>query len=202
MKKVLFYRNSLLICSGICLCLAVICGFRPWSVVSSLPTALAVLLIAASGLFAALGIRELAALFLPTRNRPWYARIGAIVFLLAMLTAINLFGWWAISFLPYGQGIAGAVPRAAMIQLALAAQLLWIAILDWPKRDSRPQEAQPAKIIPVFIIPKAFTSQIAQMSTNKPTMIRSGNPNPKRRRRKRRNNRSSRREQSGNSLVR
>ena len=200
MKKALFYRNSLLTCSGICLCLAVICGFRPWSVVSSLPTALAVLLVAASGLFAALGIRELAASLLPTRNRPWYARIGAIFFLLAMLAAINLFGWWAISFLPYGKGIAGAVPRAAMAQLALAAQLLWIAILDWPKRDSRPQEAPPAMIIPVFIIPKAFTSQTAQMPTNKLTMIRSGNPNSKRR--KRRNNRSSRRGKSGNRLVR
>ncbi len=202
MKKILFYRNSLLTCSGICLCLAVICGFRPWSVVSSLPTALAALLIAASGLFAALGIRELAALLLPTKDRAWYARTGAIFFLLAMLTAINLLGWWAISFLPYGEGITEAIPRAAMVQLALAAQLLCVAILDWPKRDVRPQEAPPARIIPVFIIPKAFTSQIAQMSTNKPTMIRSGTPDSKRRRRKRRNNRSSRRARSGNRLVR
>lgn len=202
MKKALFYRNSLLIGSGICLCLAVICGFRPWSSISSLPTALAVLLIATSGLFAALGIRELAASFLPIRSRPWYARIGAIFFLLAMLAAISVFGWWAISFLPYGEGIAGAIPRVAIVQLALAAQLLWITILDWPKRDSRPQEAPPAMIIPVFIIPKAFTSQTAQMPTNKPTMIRSGRPNSKRRRRKRRSNRSSTRGTNGNSLVR
>ena len=131
-------RNVLLLAAAVLYALAIGLGYRPWRALVSLEAAIGTLLIIAGSLFAAMGIRELAGLLLGIENKPWYAQPNAMLFLLAMLAAINVLWQLALHAAPQTEGLAleGTLPAA------LATQLAWVVILDWTRLPYRHQAVQ------------------------------------------------------------
>lgn len=83
-------------------------------------------------------VKELADQFLVSWESPWYVREGAWKYLIICLALLNG------ALLLIGQplmnawGLASAFPMIPRVLTALAVELVWIPILDWPKRPRRP----------------------------------------------------------------
>ena len=89
-----------------------------------------------AGFFGALGIRELGQQYLPGHAWPWYIRPGSWFFLPAALFCICLLGGIVYLAAVHITGQRPIEPRA-LGALFLAAQLLWTAVLDWPRGSRR-----------------------------------------------------------------
>lgn len=142
-------RNAMLAAAALSLCLGLLSGFHPWLALVSLGQAMVTFLVAGSGFFAALGIREFARLAFDLEDKPWYGQRGAVLYLMCMLAATNAacvaaFG----SFLRIGF-IASCCPLPGLLFSTVAAQLVFIALLDWPRSTSERDEREAARFSPV-----------------------------------------------------
>ena len=132
-------RNRLLQIAAISLGLAFITGPGTFFALGSLAGMVAAVLMAAGGYFAAKGIRELADLPLRSRYFPWYGRCGAIPFLIVMLTLVNGL------FLIFDSVVTEHFPAARLstqlsrLFVAIAMELFWIVLLDWPDQTTEPK---------------------------------------------------------------
>ena len=87
--------------------------------------------IVGAGFFGALGIREFAEQYLPGQTWPWYTRRGSWLFVPLALFCVTLLGGIAYLAAMHIVGQRPIEPRA-MGAIFLAAQLVWIVVLDWP----------------------------------------------------------------------
>ena len=132
-----FRRNALLFGSGIFLLIAFI--NKPWILLSFLtPRGLtSTALLAIAGLFAAICIHEIAQIFLRGPGEPWFARRGALVFLPVIILSINALFEMTDKFVHDIAGIGPFLTSKAVLYEFIGMELLWIVLLEWPRRVTR-----------------------------------------------------------------
>jgi len=90
-----------------------------------------------AGVFIALGLREFAEVCLPGRDRPWYCRPGALLFLLISLAVVNALALRLVKNVI-------SIPMVVQLFAMLAVELFGIAMLDPPAREPKQRDARPA----------------------------------------------------------
>jgi len=123
----IFRRNALLSAAVVLMLIAVATDPKILPSVLTIRGLVGTVLVAVAGLFAAIGIHDIAETFLRGPGEPWYARPGAMLFLPVVLMATN-----ALLIVFGGIGPL-SVPKARLYQFT-AAELLWIVLLEWPHR--------------------------------------------------------------------
>jgi len=123
-------RTALIACSAVCLAMALAVGFPLLTLARSPAGFFALMLTMGGGIFAAMGLREFAEVFLSEPCRPWYIRRGAIPFGIIMLVLTNAL------FVAVGTGLVHVLgPRAifwgpSQFLVCLASEFFCIAITD------------------------------------------------------------------------
>jgi len=105
---------------------------RPWRLLlvfsSKGLTSIVVLVIA--GLLVAVLVHELAQVCFRSRSGPWYTRRGATVFVLVLLIGVNLLLPVADHLVLKVGGVGPFLSSAATAYALIAAELIWIALLE------------------------------------------------------------------------
>ena len=128
-----FRRNCLLAAAAVAAVLSLMTGLRPWLALASPAMAAGLGLVILSGLLATVGFREIARMLFDLTDRPWYGRPRALPLLCFLLLVFNLTGVTVLNGMYQAKALPSGCPRAAVMFLALAAQLLCIAFFDWPR---------------------------------------------------------------------
>ena len=134
-KGGIFWRNILLACTAAFLMLAIVGESRPRAATAAFPWLLSMLVIALGGLFAALGIREFAGVIFRLENKPWYTQRGGIIFLLAMLIAVNFLVLTALAWSQLAQWLPGSISLPGHVYACMSAELFWVVVLGLAQGD-------------------------------------------------------------------
>jgi len=145
-QTLILSRNRLLIGAVVFLVLALAEGFLlaftanqrslPWFT-----------LILSSGLFMAIGIREIAPVCLTESIEPWYARRHTLPYLAIILPALETFAALLIGILLIVQGHLWVSPVGYWLAFS-ASTLPCIAILNWPRASTSPEAFRDSKAHP------------------------------------------------------
>jgi hypothetical protein len=159
-------RNYLLLTAAILVCIAIAQGYRPRENASSTSDVLVLLLIIGGGFFAAKGIREFAGLMFDLSNVPWYARVNAALFIMAMLTGINVILLGMARAFSDSPGFY-LVMEKHLIFLVSASTLIWIILLDWPECEEYTVSSLSQRIITLLLSGVRFFRRSFPFSHNK-----------------------------------
>ena len=125
-------RNSLLMLAGIFMIIAVMNKPSILLFFTSPRGLISTALTAFAGLLTAIGINNLAQIFLHGRGEPWYARRGALFFLLIILLAISALLCFIEALILGPLEMGHLILSKGTIYQFMAMGILWIVILEWP----------------------------------------------------------------------
>ena len=124
-------RNLILILAGIFLMIAIIHKPSLLLFFTSSRQFLAIILIAAAGFTAAVGIYNFVEMIYGTNNPPWYAKPGALIFLAVALIIINAVFMFFSNMLSNISADMAVLNNKAYLYLFMAFELIWTVALEW-----------------------------------------------------------------------
>jgi len=133
-NRAVFNRNLFLAAAVACTVAAFVLHPEVLALLVTKSGLLVLTFIMGAGFFGALGIRELGQQYLPGHTWPWYIRPAGWFFVPGTLFCVTLLGGIAYLVAMHIVGRRPIEPQA-LGALFLAAQVAWIAVLDWPSPD-------------------------------------------------------------------
>ena len=125
-------RNILLIEAAVFVLIAIIQHPGILLLVGSRRGWIAMALTILAGLFAAIGIRQLAKSWFRKPGQPWYVRPWVFIFLTIMLVTMTVGFVHLQGFISSILGMKIASNICAWLFIFTAMALIWITVLDWP----------------------------------------------------------------------